>query len=196
MLLAQAVRDLSCFFGLMTLVLQPWPLSAQTASPPADSGGRQLQAVAMSTEMRYGLLFRQLVRFENQADRLTEQGKPAAFLRSHWKNRFALPEPLYSVLLTTAKSCVAEVAVLDGQAATIIQAAKANVRNRPRGTLTTVGPVPPELLDLANRRREVVEAAVGRLTAAFGPAQFGLFDFAVKTTVGQQLALAPPAPQR
>ena len=196
MLLGWTVRGLMYFFGLLTLVLQPGPLSAQAALSPADGAGRQLQPVAMSTEMRYGLLFRQLVLFENQADRLSGQGKPSAFLRSHWKDHFGLSEQLHSVLLATAKICVAQVDVLDRQAATIIQAAKASFGNRPRGTVLPVGPVPPELLDLENRRREVVEAAVGQLAAAFGPAQFGLFDLAVKTTVGQQLALAPPAPQQ
>jgi hypothetical protein len=183
------------FCTLLVMVLTSGPLSGQTVSPP-EGGGGQIQPVAMSNEIRYGLLFRLMMRFENRADSLSRQGKVADSLRSHWRDQLGLPESQYGTLLATARTCVAEVDELDSRAAAIIQATKERYRGQPRGADSRVGPLPQELIDLENRRKEVVLAALAQLKASLGAEQFMLFDGAVRRSVGQAWSAAPAVAQQ
>lgn len=141
----------------------------------------------MSTEIRYGMLFRNIARFETRAEEAALQGKSAEFLRLHHRNLFNLPDDLHAVLVTIARQCAAEVDKLDRQASAVIRAVKDKHRNRPRLEGVVIPPPPPELLALQQQRTQAILRATAKLEDSFGPAQFALFDSAVKWAVGQQL---------
>lgn len=158
-------------------------MAMQTEQPPSGA----TEPAPMSTEMRYGLLFRHIARFEAHAEKTALQGKPAEFLRLHHKDLYHLPDDLHAVLVIVARQCAAEVDDLDQRASAVIRAVKDKHRNRPRIEGGVVPPPPPELQALQQQRTQAVLRAVEQLEDSFGPAQFALFDSVVKRTVGQHL---------
>jgi hypothetical protein len=130
----------------------------------------------------YGVLFREIARFNAKADELAAQSKSSSFLRNHHRNFLELSEPLNSQLRQVALNCVRDVDGFDRRAGAIIK----SIKERYRGKRALVPPLPQELRDLQEARKQRIIAAADQLAGVFGQAQFAYFESLVRRYVGAQ----------
>lgn len=158
------------------------------SEPPHSRGavpGSTLQQTPLSVEMRYGLLFRTVMRFKTHALLLDQAGKPSRFVSEHYQEQLQLSDEAYGVFLGIAERCSLDIDRMDREADALIKNTKLQFRNQPRLTNTALPPPPKELTLLEQSRRSTILSSIVELEAAIGPAQFALLDAAVNRLMGQ-----------
>ncbi|HEX5431326.1 MAG TPA: hypothetical protein VFW83_05135 [Bryobacteraceae bacterium] len=132
----------------------------------------------------YGILFREVVAYQNKADRLAAESKPSDFVRNYHASKLQLGAAESARLIEVSRLCVQQIQVIDQKAAAIIQEVKSQYRLSPG---VPVPPPPADLAELQSQRTAVLLAAADSLAAAFGPDRFASFEGLVRQHVGSGL---------
>lgn len=170
---------------LAVVILSIGILKAQSPEKPG------LTSRPVSRDVIYRTLFKEIAAYQREADRLTQQGKPDAFVRNYHRQVLELSPQHFAKVRTVALDCVARVREVDNQARQIIEAVKSKHKNIPRGAPNALVPPPPsQLLILEEQRKSIVLAAADSLKAEIGPAQFAYFENMARRHVGSGYAPA------
>ena len=171
------------FFWLLVFGLSAIS-SAQTAS------SINLQPLPLSRPVLYGILFKEVANFQTVAAKLSSQNKPGTFFQHYHGQIFDLSPALEDQLKTIALPSAAKIQDFDRRAFALIKATKDKYRGAARNSTSLVPPPPAALMVLQQERNSSLNADVNSLAAAFGPAQFAVFEGRVRQYVGSHFTSA------